>query len=295
MIESTSIKPGFAVVGCGKVGTALTKFLLEKGYRPVGFASRTLASARRLATLANIDQFSESPWQITANAQIVFITTPDGAIEATCNAIAQHQGFSAGAIVLHCSGALSSDILKSAADAGAFVGSMHPLQSFASIEIRENPFLQVIISVEGNSRAVEASRTMSEDLGAVCMQIQTRAKMLYHAAAVVASNYLVTLMDLVFSLAEPAGIARSEALKAMAPLIHGTLANIEKVGIPEALTGPIARGDSQIVARHLEQIQDQAPGLLDLYKTLGRHTVPIALAKKSLSPQAALELDKLFR
>ena len=295
MIESTSIKPGFAVVGCGKVGTALTTFLLKKGYRPVGFASRTLASARRLATLANKDRFSESPWQITANAQIIFITTPDSAIEATCNSIAQHQGFPAGAIVLHCSGALSSDILKSAADAGAFVGSMHPLQSFASIEIRENPFLQVIISVEGNSRAVEASRTMSEDLGAVCMQIQTRAKMLYHAAAVVASNYLVTLMDLVFSLAEPAGIARSEALKAMAPLIHGTLANIEKVGIPEALTGPIARGDSQIVARHLEQIQDQAPGLLDLYKTLGRHTVPIALAKKSLSPQAALELDKLFR
>lgn len=295
MIESSSIKPGFAVVGCGKVGTALTKFLLEKGYRPVGFASRTLASARRLATLANNDRFSESPWQITVNAQIVFITTPDSAIEATCNAIAQHQGFSAGAIVLHCSGALSSDILKSAADAGAFVGSMHPLQSFASIEIRENPFLQVIISVEGDSRAVEASRAMSEDLGAVCMQIQTRAKTLYHAAAVVASNYLVTLMDLVFGLAEPAGIARSEALKAMSPLIHGTLANIEKVGIPEALTGPIARGDSQIVARHLEQIQDQAPGLLELYKTLGRHTVPIALAKKSLSAQAALELEKLFR
>jgi predicted short-subunit dehydrogenase-like oxidoreductase (DUF2520 family) len=119
--------------------------------------------------------------------------------------------------------------------------------------------------------------------------------MLYHAAAVVASNYLVTLMDLVFGLAEPAGIARSEALKAMAPLIHGTLANIEKVGIPEALTGPIARGDSQIVARHLEQIQDQAPGLLELYKTLGRHTVSIALAKKSLSDQAALELEKLLR
>lgn len=295
MIESSSIKPGFAVVGCGKVGTALTKFLLEKGYRPIGFASRTLASARRLATLANNDRFSESPWQITVNAQIVFITTPDSAIEATCNAIAQHQGFSAAAIVLHCSGALSSDILKSAADAGAFVGSMHPLQSFASIEIRENPFLQVIISVEGDSRAVEASRAMSEDLGAVCMQIQTRAKTLYHAAAVVASNYLVTLMDLVFGLAEPAGIARSEALKAMSPLIHGTLANIEKVGIPEALTGPIARGDSQIVARHLEQIQDQAPGLLELYKTLGRHTVPIAMAKKSLSAQAALELEKLFR
>ncbi len=295
MIESSSIKPGFAVVGCGKVGTALTKFLLDNGYQPVGFASRTLASARRLANLAKNDRFSELPWQITANAQIVFITTPDGAIEATCNAIAQNQGFSPGAIVLHCSGALSSTILKSAADAGAFVGSMHPLQSFASTEIRENPFLQIIISVEGDSRAVEASRTMSEDLGAVCMEIQTRAKMLYHAAAVVASNYLVTLMDLAFGLVEPAGIARSEALKAMAPLIQGTLANIEKVGIPEALTGPIARGDSQIVARHLEQIQDRAPGLLELYKTLGRHTVPIALAKKSLSAQAALELEKLLR
>ncbi|MDD4462950.1 MAG: DUF2520 domain-containing protein [Desulfobacterales bacterium] len=295
MIESSSIKPGFAVVGCGKVGTALTKFLLDKGYRPVGFASRTLASARRLANLAKNDRFSESPWQITANAQIVFITTPDGAIEATCNAIAQNQGFSPGAIVLHCSGALSSTILKSAADAGAFVGSMHPLQSFASTEIRENPFFQIVISLEGHPRAVEASRTMSMDLGAVCMEIQTRAKMLYHAAAVVASNYLVTLMDLAFGLVEPAGIARSEALKAMAPLIHGTLANIEKVGIPEALTGPIARGDSQIVARHLEQIQDRAPGLLELYKTLGRHTVPIALAKKSLSTQAALELEKLLR
>ncbi len=141
MIESTLIKPGFAVVGCGKVGTALTLFLLEKGYRPVGFASRTLASARRLATLANNHRFSESPWQISADAQIVFITTPDTAIEATCNAIAQNQGFSPGAIVLHCSGALSSDILKSAADAGAFVGSMHPLQSFASIsKLRKSLF-----------------------------------------------------------------------------------------------------------------------------------------------------------
>lgn len=287
------MKQSFAIIGCGKVGTALGKFLAKAGYKPAGFASKSLSSAKRAAEISGSDNFSRIPWEITRKAGIVFITTPDSAIADTCNSISLHSGFCKNGVVLHCSGALPSTILSSVKECGAFAGSMHPLQTFASVKIEKNPFQDIIISLEGEKEAVSAARKIATDLGATCFTIQTEAKTLYHASAVAASNYLVTVLDLSLKLIEAAGISGTDALKAIKPLIEGTLSNIEKAGITKALTGPIVRGDIETVKRHLVQIGSKTPDLLDLYKTLGFHTVDIAMAGGGLSESSAQKLKKI--
>ena len=134
------MKPSFAIVGCGRVGTALAVFLTRSGYQPTGFASKSLSSAKHVANMVLSDRFSDVPWDVTQHADVVFITTPDSAIAGTCHNISKNTGFANNAVVLHCSGALASSVLSSAKTCGAWIGSMHPLQSFASTDHKTNPF-----------------------------------------------------------------------------------------------------------------------------------------------------------
>lgn len=289
------MKRKYAIVGCGRVGTVLARFLAAAGYLPVGFASRSLSSAKRAAAGAGSNApVSVLPWEVTPGAEIVLITTPDGVIRETVEKIAEYDGFSSRAVVLHCSGALPSTELSAAAAAGAGTGSMHPLQSFADEEIEQNPFAGIQVAVEGEPGAVETARRMAEDLGGRPFEIQTDKKLLYHASAVAASNYLVTLMNLAIQLMIASGVPAAKAYTILKPLVQGTLANIEKNGIPRALTGPIARGDAQTVERHIAEIDEKAPTRLALYRLLGRHTIEIALAKGDLSGEAEARLKSLL-
>ena len=287
------MKPSFAIVGCGKVGTALAIFLARAGYVPAGFASKSLSSAKHLADIVFSNHFSDIPWHITRAADVVFITTPDSAIEETCSVIAQNAGFTNHAVVLHCSGALSSSVLSHAKTCNARIGSMHPLQSFASADYRNNPFKGIIVSVEGDAPAVNIAKTIAADLGGTAVTLLTEAKTLYHASAVAASNYLVTLIDLAVQLIQEAGIHRRDAFNLLRPLIEGTLSNIEKVGVRKALTGPIARGDVKTVKKHVEEIGFKRPDLLALYKLLGLYTVDIAAAENTVSKSTIRELKKI--
>ena len=287
------MKPSFAIVGCGKVGTALAIFLTRAGYRPAGFASKSLSSARHVADIVHSDHFSDVSWDITRHAEVVFITTPDSAIKDTCNTISQNTGFADNAVVMHCSGALASSVLSSAKTCGAWIGSMHPLQSFASADHKTNPFQGISVSLEGEGPAVNIAKTIVTDLGGTVVTILTEAKTLYHASAVVASNYLVTLLDLAIRLIEEAGINRQDAFNLLKPLIDGTLSNIERVGVQKALTGPIARGDIKTVEKHIEEIGSKTPELLSLYKMLAFYTIDIAVAGNSISESSKKALKRI--
>ena len=288
------MKPDIAIVGCGRVGSALAQFLSLCGYRLVGAASRSRASAEQTVRWSDAARISDRPWEVTRAAGVVLITTPDGSIEKVCEAISRQNGYAAGAVVLHCSGALPSSVLSSARQCRAAIGSMHPLQSFASRTFDANPFKGVVISAEGDAKAVETARTMAGDLEGRCFTIKTEAKTLYHASAVVASNYLVTLLDLSFGLLDAAGIPRADAMAVLDPLIRGTLANINEKGTAAALTGPIARGDLETVADHLSAIEALVPEWLPIYRALGRHTVGVALAGEHITDAAAGRLKKLL-
>ncbi len=272
------MKPRVAIIGHGKVGSAFGQFLEKAGYPIAGYGD-----------------IGDALLELTRKAELIFITTPDGIIEKVCTEIAEQRGFPKNSVVLHCSGALSSEILTPAREKSAFVGSLHPLQSFAAKTFAGNPFEGIIFAAEGDENAVETAKRAAMDLGAAqCIEIETSGKRLYHAAAVVASNYLVTLMNLSFDLLEASGISREDAFGVLSPLIRGTLANIEAAGIPDALTGPVARGDAETVAGHLQDMDEKMPENSRIYRLLGLYTLEIAKKKGDISPEAHARIEALF-
>lgn len=266
------MKPSVAVIGCGRMGTVLAITLAGKGYAIAGVSSLHRTSAQRLADICGISEATDKPWEITRKADVVFLTTPDGVIESVCESISQQDGFSPEAVVFHCSGAHASTILSSARKSGASIGSMHPLQSFASVDMSQNPFKGIRVAIEGDTQAVATADQMARDLEAFPLRVITKGKPLYHAAAVVASNFLVTLMGAALRLIQQAGVPPEEAFAVLNPLIEGTLANIERVGIHQALTGPVVRGDVQTVEAHIQAITETLPDLLPFYTCLIHYT-----------------------
>jgi len=195
---------------------------------------------------------------------------------------------------VHCSGAHSVDILESAKRLGVAVGSFHPLQTFADVD-------QAIQNLPGSTFALEAEepllttqKELTRLLNGNWVVLKPGDKVLYHAAAVFACNYLVTLVKLALDLWQNFGVSPKEATRALLPLLEGTINNIDNIGLPDCLTGPVARGDSGTMERHLRALETRSPTLLTTYKELGLQTIPIALAKGKVSEQKAEEMKALL-
>jgi predicted short-subunit dehydrogenase-like oxidoreductase (DUF2520 family) len=282
------LRTGF--IGAGTTGTALAVRLSEKRWPVVAVSSRTLSSARKLAGLLPNCRAYHTAQEVADVAELVFITTPDDVISQVCSEVHWRKGQS----VLHCSGAHSIDILAPAKKLGAAVGAFHPLQTFADAD-------RAIANLPGSAFALEAEepllstlKELSSLLDGNCVELKPGDKVLYHAAAVFASNYLVTLVKVALDLWKDFGVSSKEATKALLPLLKGTLNNIDHIGLPDCLTGPVARGDLGTIGRHLGALGDKNPGLLSAYKELGLQTIPIALAKGKVNQQKAEEMRILF-
>lgn len=227
---------------------------------------------------------------LVSKSDVIFITTPDREIERTGDYIASFSKKLEGKIFVHCSGALSSDILFALREKKAIIASFHPLQSFASVDQAIKLLPGIFFAIEGDTRAIPVLKRFVFSLDGEFEVIRPFDKPLYHAAACVASNYLVTLVKIAVELFEEAGIASQKARYALLPLIKGTISNIEKLGIPKALTGPISRSDRAVVEEHLRNISRDAPRLLDIYKLMAAYTIPIAMEKGTLQEKDARKL-----
>jgi len=278
-------------VGAGIMGNALALRLSRLGYPVIAVSSRRYTSAARLAQQIPGCQAYHNAQEVADRANMVFVTTPDDIIPV----IAVQVTWRTGQSVVHASGVAATDILSPARDAGARVGVFHPLQSFASIE-------QAILNLPGSTFALETEpdlagtlQKMANDLGGHWIELAAGDKVAYHAAAVIVSNYMVTLTQMALDLWQTFGIPAPQATQALLPLMQGTLRNIGAMGLPQCLTGPIARGDIGTVRKHLAALEDSAPQLLAAYRELGRRTLPIALAKGKLTTEQAAELSDLLK
>jgi len=283
------LRPKVAIIGAGRVGTALAIRLQEKGYPVAAVASRSTSSADRLAreTGAKICQTAA---EAARQGELVFLTTPDGSIAPVAEEVAREGGFYPGQFVAHASGALPAAVLEPARTAGATIFSLHPLQSFASPELAVDRLPGSYFTFEGERGALSLARRLVADLEGVLFEIGAAGKPLYHAAACVASNYLVALMQLVYTLAQQAGLPREGIFPAFLPLIQGTLQNVGAVGPVAALTGPVARGDAETIRRHAQVMAKEE---WEIYRVLGYFTVKIA-REKGLPDDAAAGLKKIF-
>ncbi len=283
------LKLGF--IGAGTVGTALAVRLSSKGYPVVAVSSRSQTSARKLAqTIAGCQAVNRNQ-DVAEAAQLIFITTPDDTIPSVVSEVQWHTGQN----VVHCSGADSTDTLEPAKKLGARVGAFHPLQTFASVK-------QAIDNIPGSTFAIEAEepllktlKELADALDGHWIELKASDKVIYHASAVIACNYMVTLVKLATDLWQTFGIPTDQATRALLPLIRGTVSNIDTVGIPKCLTGPIARGDIGTIKKHLNALQKVAPDIVSTYRELGLKTIPVALAKGRINQDKAKELEAILK
>ncbi|MFC7782489.1 Rossmann-like and DUF2520 domain-containing protein [Legionella taurinensis] len=260
------------IIGAGRVGQTLAWLLSRQKGIEIGFVcNQTEASAR--AALQFIGQGKYCPAiEELPPADMTFITTPDSSIAAASAALSQSD-LKPGGIVVHCSGALTSNALDALRVKGCYTASIHPMRSFAKPALSVHEFSGTYCAVEGDVPAISALTDQLQALGAIVFAIDKTKKPLYHAAGVFASNYLVTLFSQALSCLSNAGIDETVAVGAVLNLMQGTLANLNHTQSPRAsLTGPITRADTGTITNHLLALT----GVLhELYSVLGKATLPL--------------------
>jgi len=184
--------------------------------------------------------------------------------------------------------------LKSARDAGAHTGSIHPIQSFADTRGAIENIPGSTFGITVNDQIRKWAVRFVRDMGGQPFFVSESDKPLYHAAACLASNYLVTLMHAAEEIYMSLGLSSDDAVRAFWPLVKGTIRNIESKGTVQSLTGPIARGDIGTVEKHLSALQENLEILIEFYCRTGLLTVDVALKKGTISRERALEIKSLF-
>jgi predicted short-subunit dehydrogenase-like oxidoreductase (DUF2520 family) len=243
------------------------------GRRPAGvLCSRPSSTAEAVAELG--DGFAAADVsEVIAAAPLVLVATPDRLIRPAALEMAQAGPFDR-LVVLHLSGALGADALDPLRDAGAAVGSCHPLVSLSRRYGEPSALRGASFAVEGDRDAVRAAFRLAKAVGGLPFEAEAAGKTVYHAGAVLASNALVALLDLAAGLLVESGLTRERAEQALLPLVRSTLANAESQGLEGALTGPVRRGDAETVRRHLRALPDGAARRS--YLQLAHHTLDLA-------------------
>lgn len=287
-----------AIIGAGRVGSSVGYLLNKAGYKITAVVSRSLESANKARAFIGAGD-PTTDVAVAEKAGIIIIATPDRAIREVCEKISAG-GLRAGSLVVHTSGAHTLDLLSAAAARGAYRAVLHPLQSLASREQGINMLPGSYFRIEADTPALVTAKEIVKALGGIELVMpkwisDSDSAALYHAGAVAVSNYFVAIVDYGLKFYQALGADKQEALKAVLPLLRGTLSNIETLGIPDALTGPIMRGDIETVRGHLMAMQKRAPELVRLYKELAQHTVSVALEKGSITLNTAGELLKVVK
>jgi predicted short-subunit dehydrogenase-like oxidoreductase (DUF2520 family) len=260
------------LVGTGRLGASLARALDQAGYRVVALADRNASAARELAEgLSGAQVLSAA--EITECSDLVFITVGDALIES----LVEQLSWRPGQAVIHCSGALGLDVLEGAAARGARTGRLHPLQSFPSTVGDASRFRNITCGVEGEEPLGSQLEEIARALGARSLRLEGTDHARYHAAAVLASNYVVALLAAARRVWEHSGLPGETAREALAPLLLGSAENAARLPPEQALTGPLARGDGDTVSRHLEALRE-LPELHELYRRLGRELLDLDLS-----------------
>jgi len=267
------------LIGAGHVGRVLGRLFAQHGcFRIQQVLTRSAQSARQAVDFIGAGSVAAGYDQLRP-ASVHLLAVGDDQIVPACEALAQAVSLK-NSIVFHCSGALASDRLQAAREAGALVASVHPIRSFADPAAVAVQFSGTFCGIEGDAAALAVLTPALQAIGAQPVPIDASAKTVYHAAAVFASNYLVTVLDAALRAYQAAGIPEPVARQMAQPLAAESMANVFRLGAAAALSGPIARGDMATVAR-----QQQAVGQWDaatgaLYQALVAPTMDLADRKR---------------
>ncbi|RMF60535.1 MAG: DUF2520 domain-containing protein [Bacteroidetes bacterium] len=282
----------YALIGAGAVGTALGLRLAEAGLTVEVVVSRRPETAAALAGRLGARALPLEALPETVDA--VLCCVPDDALAALAEALYLLPRPWTGTVVAHTSGVHGADVLAPLAARGALPLGFHPLQAFPPGS-PPRAFEGIYIGLDGPPEAVAFGRTLARRLRAHPVEIPAGGRARYHLAAVLASNYLVTLMALAEEVLGSLGLDRGTSAAMLRPLFEGTWRNLSGHLPEDALTGPIVRGDRATVRRHLDTLAGDLPHLLPVYAALASETVRVAVRSGRLHPDDARALLDLLQ
>ncbi|HVF21440.1 MAG TPA: Rossmann-like and DUF2520 domain-containing protein [Pyrinomonadaceae bacterium] len=272
--EKSQASIDVAIIGAGRLGTTLALALERRGYRIQSVVARRLENAHKAAAHLDgkVEQLAAKQLSLIMPADLVLITVPDDQIASVAAKLSavdpDHKP-----VVLHTSGALSSEVLSPLRARGWSTGSLHPL---ISVTDPQTSLAGVFWCVEGEPRATRLAKVIVRDLGGTSFSINSAEKPLYHAAAVMTAGHVTALYDVALEMLVACGLTRKTARQILQPLLASTVHNLETKDPAHALTGSFARGDVETVKRHLAALKDhKLADALDLYCRLGKRSIKL--------------------
>jgi predicted short-subunit dehydrogenase-like oxidoreductase (DUF2520 family) len=272
----TARNPTTFVVGAGPVATALAGALRLAGVPVLGLWARKAAAARAAGSAAGVAAFSSAPPDVLLETEIVVLAVRDQVIGEVAEMLVGTGLVNKRHVLLHCAGAASAkELFASVTGRVAGVGTMHPLAAIADGRASMRTLKGTVFGIEGDEIGRAAASKLVGTLGGVVLALDSTQMAAYHAAAALASNYVVATLDAAAAVLAAAGVAPDQAAQALVPLAEGALRNITAHGTTRGLTGPVRRGDAVTVTRHLDALRGK-PELVEIYRALARRAVEIA-------------------
>lgn len=278
-----------AIVGAGRVGSALALALSQNGYEIVALVARRAQHARRAARALSPHPLALGATQLHSlpETDFLLVTTPDDQIAGVASHLArvfaerdanETPRRRRARIALHASGALASDALAPLGAQGFSLGSLHPLVSINAAKSGASNLRGAFYCLEGEARALAAAKKIVAALGGQSFSIDARHKPLYHAAAVMCAGHMVALFSLATLMLARCGLSERRASRVLLPLAASTLENLARAPrAANALTGPFARADVATLQRHLAALREfDTRETLPVYVALGRHALGLA-------------------
>lgn len=264
------------MIGAGKVGCSMGKYMKEHGCPVQGFYSRSLQSSEEAGTFTGTKAFKDLKTIITA-CNLLFIAVPDDCIGEVWQEIRGLQPSLNGKILCHFSGSLSSAVFSGIEDTGASACSIHPMFAFSDRFTSYQQLQDIYLTMEGNETATKVVGALFEKMGNQVLTIEPDAKALYHCSASLVSNFMIGLYEMGLGLFEKCGISREDARTLTTPLVENNVRTMLKEGTVSALTGPIERDDVKTVEKHLEALGKSSEA--NVYHDLGKYVMQVAQRK----------------
>ncbi len=282
-------KSTISIIGAGRLGSSLAIALTQQGLDVAAVSTRRSLQRTWLSEQMPRTRICEAADQAASSADIVFITTSDSAIETVCRQLnwQPHQA------IVHCSGVLGLEVLRSASSASATVGAFHPLQTFPT-PASHRLLSGITFAIESNDERFENWLSyLASIFGGKTISVSgADERAAYHASAVLACGMLAGLVGLAAELWDRLGIDRADAIDMMAPMITSTAAQVADKGVPASLTGPYTRGDLDTIRKHLYATQLHSVEVSRAYASLALAQLHIAAEQGGIDASRQREIRK---
>ncbi len=282
-----------SVLGAGRVGVSLGWLLAHQKLPFAGIYSRSTSSSEKAIKFIKKGQVFRKLKLLIESSHIILIAVNDEEIKNVVRDILKVCPCG-GKIFIHTSGLLPSSVLSPLSSHGAHIASMHPLLTIPSPKIGIKSIKGSYFALEGKKKALFEAEELVKLIGGKSFVIAENMKSRYHLAACFLSNYIVALSDLALDLLTDKCFTKNEWLTLFSPLMEATARSLAREGIPNALTGPIARGDLSTIRKHMDLLKELPRDTQNLHRILSQRALKIALQKNELTVEKRKKLIDLL-